>query len=302
MQYIFMKNYRILTGFFLFLIVFYGTAQSSRPIITNLQGSVDNNQQKIILTWSISELNSENQMKVALYRQKNRPFTNFIPKNTQPLALIDGNITKFEDTIKDTNAYYYAILFITSQNMSINLIIPGQNATINPLQIMGNEKIQPVKSTQKTSNANKALTQNTKAPLRKTPLPYLQILSENKTLDNLYTTHIQQNAIKIPNVEILPIDKYGDSLDGDDYTLFTIVDTELAQNKNWAEAKKALDKFLEINHDEIVTARAHFYLGQTLYFLNDERNAIHNFQVAQKYYAIPSKKWIEKILDNYLID
>ena len=86
------------------------------------------------------------------------------------------------------------------------------------------------------------------------------------------------------------------SAGGEDHALSYIVRGSFSQ-RNWESARNELTRFLALPRSPETTARARFYLGQSLYFLNRPREGLFEFMAIQDIYPMESREWIQASLD-----
>lgn len=147
--------------------------------------------------------------------------------------------------------------------------------------------------------------------MREKPLPALKIFPETPPARIQKTSNQSkkkaENAIRNgggnpeKEADILPPDTNDKGMIGDDYSLFVIVDS-FVKTKKWPEAQAELKRFLQINRTEEAAARAYFYLGQSLYFNGNYKEALACFQKSRVLYPVLSKRWITETLDAYRIE
>jgi len=97
-----------------------------------------------------------------------------------------------------------------------------------------------------------------------------------------------------PRLVILPEERISADK-GPDFTLATIVNGTLERG-NWAEGQELLENFRTLPLDEEITARVHFYLGQSHFFQGDYRTAFLEFLLAREHYFAASEPWLDSIL------
>lgn len=82
---------------------------------------------------------------------------------------------------------------------------------------------------------------------------------------------------------------------GEEYALRSIVQGSFAK-KEWAEAAKQIVRYLSLSRTPATEARAHYYLGQSYYFLNRYSEALFEFLLAQSQYYAEGQEWIDAVL------
>ncbi len=98
-----------------------------------------------------------------------------------------------------------------------------------------------------------------------------------------------------PRLVILPEERISADK-GPDFTLATIVNGTLGRG-NWAEGQELLENFRTLPLDEDITARVHFYLGQSHFFQGDYRTAFLEFLLARDHYFSATDPWLDTILE-----
>ena len=223
------------------------------------------------------------------------------------------------DTEPDT-AYYYAVAAREKNGTVYGFISPGLNASFTPVSLKdessSRQKQKAHTASEKSEKEEKAESVSpvpikTSDPMREKPLPALKIFPETPPARIQKTSEQAkkkaENAIRNggsnpeKEADILPPDTSDKEMIGDDYSLFVIVDS-FVKTKKWPEAQAELKRFLQINRTEEAAARAYFYLGQSLYFNGNYREALACFQKSCVLYPVLSKRWITETLDAYRIE
>lgn len=131
---------------------------------------------------------------------------------------------------------------------------------------------------------------------RQPPLPEPQELS-SETVAALGTLRGKGEgpAQEEPRLVILPEERIRADK-GPDFTLATIVNGTL-RREDWAEGQELLENFRTLPLDEDITARVHFYLGQSHFFQGDYRTAFLEFLLARDHYFSATEPWLDTILE-----
>ena len=189
-------------------------------------------------------------------------------------------------------SWYYAVIYedeISSGNMGIR---SGINATISAVIISGDDA------------AERAI--------RPIPLPVMSL--RNAMGDNFFLTDISgqvplsaetermlrntQMPPKAPLVKKAPrvfaVDLQSPS-GGEESALFQIV-KEYFEKRDWEGAQAGLTHYLTLPRSKDVEARARFYLGQTLYFTGNYREALFEFLSVKSLHPAEANVWIDAIL------
>jgi len=196
--------------------------------------------------------------------------------------------------------YYYGIIDSGLLKVGSISFTAGKNATDTPVSIASTERIglKPIVS----------------GDSRSVPLPLLpvditvqsgKILSSPATpkdaetqsltdktkeaLTVLYTL-IPKREQRNVEPEILPEDNVVHER-GDAYTLQIILNGPFKQ-KDWGNSVVKFKNFLRIHRNEKIEARARFYLGQSLFFLNRIREGFLEFLLSSEHYYAPSREWM----------
>lgn len=218
------------------------------------------------------------------------------------IVSISSSDTNYIDYPVPGVEYYYAIVD-SSQSADKILISPGENASINPVELpVGIGRIGLPEADNTYS---------------KFPLPYLSVTSEIETGKALKAVSLpekrdlsletQQAIIEILGREdikkdvhlspvILNIDQTA-SVEGEEYTLRTILDNEFKDGR-WIEAAKLLNNFLSLKHSKNIENRSHFYLGQVYYFSKEYKKAYLEFIFSTDFYSY-SKLFQDDILKKF---
>ncbi|HOT62049.1 MAG TPA: hypothetical protein PLU93_04240 [Treponemataceae bacterium] len=82
---------------------------------------------------------------------------------------------------------------------------------------------------------------------------------------------------------------------GEEYALRQVLEG-FFRPRDWDGAIAAIGEFLSIRRSERTTARAHFYLGEALFFKGEHGRAILEFLLARDQYYNQSREWIQYAL------
>jgi hypothetical protein len=194
--------------------------------------------------------------------------------------------------------YYYAVIFEDELSRGNVGIYPGYNATVNPVEITADRVGLPQA-----------------AELRSMPLPLISLNYAVPGIDHfselrnpiplsLATTKALGTLRRSPESpepgrtsrafsQDLEADDYGVS--AENRALRVIVRGPFAEG-DWETARADLDRYLSIHHSNLAEARARFYRGQTLYFLEAYREAFYEFLLVRDYYPVEVNEWLESCL------
>ena len=211
----------------------------------------------------------------------------------------DGNFADYPVPGVD---YYYALLGEEDLKAGKISIVPGTNTMLLPVQVSAG-----------TISSGLSLTP---PPSRTPPLPYF--LMENGAADGIDLTEHEglfpalpvspetEKAVSallakapevkhpMPDTRLLP-EELSPPSGGEDYALSLIVGDKIAA-KDWAVAVDQLRKYLSLNRSPKASARAHFYLGESLTAMGSSRDAFFEFLSARDFYPIETKPWIDFVL------
>ena len=85
---------------------------------------------------------------------------------------------------------------------------------------------------------------------------------------------------------------------GDEYLLFDVLKNSFIK-KDYVRAADDLQRFLAQNRSAAVTERAHFYLGESLYFQGKYPSALSQFLLLTDAFPSLVNRWIQSALDLY---
>jgi len=188
--------------------------------------------------------------------------------------------------------WYYAVIYedeIASGNMGIK---PGINATNTAVSV--------------TSE------QTAERTLRPIPLPVLTL--RNTMPDSHFMTEIPEQVplspaskgilqdtkmppkvpITLKRPRVFAVDLVAPT-GGEESALFQII-TEFFVTFQWETARVSLQHYLSLPRSKDIEARARFYLGQTLYYTGNHREALMEFLKIRSVHAAEANNWIEAVL------
>ena len=281
------------------LLIVANTFAKDRPIITNLEAHPSRGN-KISLSWKLPANPDPAIQKLFVYRSSKPIGTYYDISEAILVSTLDAGSLTFNDTVKNYNDYYYAIIAQVN-NGKYDIILPSVNATVN-----GTHLLLPQKNAQsdKSESAKEKLLPLD--ALRERPLPFLNITKEisKKPLEMSAETKASAAALSNKNnkkqkqqMEPYIFEEDLVSPDGgDDFLLFEILRTTFIQKKYKASVEQ-LTKLLGTNRSKSVTKRTTFYLAEAMYYTNDYNNAVRTFLQVYDDYPLQSKKWIDATLD-----
>jgi len=188
--------------------------------------------------------------------------------------------------------WYYAVIYedeIASGTIGIK---PGTNATVAPVTV----------TTEQPAERN----------LRPIPLPVLTL--RNTVPESYFMTEIPDQVplsassenilrdtkmpskapIKLKRPRVFSVDLVAPT-GGEESALFQII-TEYFLAFQWEAAKISLQHYLSLPRSRDIEARARFYLGQTLYYTGNYREALMEFMSIRSQHLAEANKWIEAVL------
>jgi hypothetical protein len=193
--------------------------------------------------------------------------------------------------------YYYAVIFEDELIRGTAGIYPGQNATQRPVEVTANRVGLP------------------RAPeLRSMPLPLISLNYAAPGIDGFFEMRtpvpLGPEAVKalesFRTTSPAPAKRtsraFGQDLEtethgvsGEDRALRNIVQGSFAR-EDWETARTELDRYLAIHRGPLAEARARYYRGQTLYFLDSCRAAFFEFLLVKDYFPVEAREWMESCL------
>lgn len=208
-----------------------------------------------------------------------------------PIANITDDGLPFFDYPIPGIPYYYAIAEENEIASGKIQFINGINTINSPVEVFASPEEQEKKS---------IALQN-----RPIPLPFLNpekqikkrtefFSSQTETLINALTAEkrdFREFIISSQRLEpyVFPDDKR--TPDGGESMELQRILKEYFYTKNWQKCNVELTNFLRIRRTSRVSARTHFYIGQTLFFQNLYDKALLEFLTAQDLYPSQAKEW-----------
>jgi len=189
-------------------------------------------------------------------------------------------------------SWYYAVVFeddVSGGNMGIR---PGINTTVAAVNISGGETAQRA--------------------LRPIPLPTISLRATmpegyflSDTIEQiplgkeseklLKNSQVQEKApLQLKNPRVFAVDLKAPS-SGEESALFQII-KEYFEKRDWEGSRVSLQHYLTLPRSKDVEARARFYLGQTLYFTGNYKDALFEFLSIRTFHPVEANLWIEAVL------
>ena len=268
-----------------------------RPItITGLRARIVGEQ--VVLTYDTSGVTRD----ITLYRGTQPIVATRDLLNAIPLATITSSQTEYYDTPVAGLDYYYAIFDTELLRIGGHEFVRSENVLTAPMRI-------PTKQT-----SGNTIPEST---VRNRPLPFLLLSAKLETGEQLsglrnsldtptvalseatidaLDSLISSAADRIPIFEspaILPGDHH---VDGEDTSeLSSIISTNFAL-ESWSAVREGLETYLRTRRSADSVSRARFYIGQTLYFESQYREAFVHFLYASENYYAEARPWMDSVL------
>lgn len=213
-----------------------------------------------------------------------------------PIANITDDGIPFFDYPIPGIPYYYAIVEENEIASGKIKFINGVNTINSPVEIFGSI----------TENQKKHIqVQN-----RPVPLPFLNFEKQTKQKKEYFSSQTEtvisaltaekrdyrEFAIASQRISpyIFPDDKKNP--DGGESMELQRILKDFFYTKNWQKCKTEFNAFLRIRRTSRISARTHFYIGQTLFFQNMYDKALLEFLIAQDMYPSQAKEWAHHCL------
>ena len=189
-------------------------------------------------------------------------------------------------------SWFYTVIYedeITTGNMSVN---PGVNATDSSVTISGGHiaerSMRPIPLPILTLN-------NITRRSFFLPETFEDVTLSERSLNILQNTRIpQKEPLAMKNPRVFSIDLEAPA-GGEESALFQIV-SEYFVNLEWDAARDSLQRYLFLPRSGDVEARARFYLGQTLYYTGNYREALMEFISFRSFNSVEANLWIDAVL------
>lgn len=271
---------------------------AERPLVRDIQARAGSGK-KIRITWQLPSEPEPGLYNLLLYRTTEQ-ITSFTQlKDLSPIIQLAPDRTGYTDTVEDLRDYFYTVISETSAG-AYDVVLLSFNSTVTGVHL--NAKKQVTETVEKTDYE----TVYPDGTLRKTPLPYLDIIdgvgSEPLVSDSTAAkvsslTGGNKKASKAPSLQPYIFEEDIVSPDGGDaYLLFQILKTSFV-TKKYKETIDKLNQLIGTNISESTRNRAYFYLGESQYYNRNYEEAVRNFVKVQGIYPTLSQKWLEASLD-----
>ena len=282
----------------LFLILITVLLFAERPLVRNIQARATGGK-KIRISWQLPEQPEPAIYNILIYRTTEQITSYSQLKGIEALATLPAEQTTYTDQIEDLRDYYYTVISRTEKG-SYDLVMLSFNSTVTGVHLTAK------KSAEQPDTKNDYETLYPDGTMRKTPLPYLDIV-EGINAEPLVSDQTASKAkslsgksgksSKSKNLTPYIFEEDLVSPDGGDaYLLFEILKTSFV-TKKYRETIDKLNQLIGTNISEETRNRAYFYLGEAQYFNHNYEDAVRSFIKIQQTYPTISKKWLEASLD-----
>ena len=255
--------------------------------ISSLQATVDGN--RVIITFTQNP-----EISGAILYRSVHPIRHRADLSAAQIVR-EGITSPLTDYLVPGIPYYYAVILEDDLRRGTVEIIPGQNATIAPVEIAAldpalRRRIRPIPlPLLSIYGATSALGLHTGPP------PPLELSPEAaKALGEIPARSAPEAEQKRPRVfarDLAPAQAVGE-----DFVLSNIVTGPFAE-RNWEAARDELIGFLSLPRSAETRARARFYLGQSYYFMRMPREGLFEFLAIQDRHPAEAMAWIQASLD-----
>ena len=282
----------------LILIALTSLLFAERPLVRDIQARAGKGT-KVRITWQLPEKAEPALYNLQLYRTTEQITSYQQLKNLEPIASLTPDRTGYTDQLADLKNYYYTVISETEAG-PYDLVLLSFNSTVTPVHLIAK------KQNEAAAEKKELETVYPDGTLRKTPLPYLDIIEgigaeplvSDKTASNVSTlTGGNKKASKAAILAPYIFEEDLVSPDGGDaYLLFEILKTSFV-TKKYKESIDKLNQLIGTNISEETRNRASFYLGEAQYFNKNYEDAVRSFVKVQGIYPTLSQKWLEASLD-----
>lgn len=280
----------VFLGLFSLLFIFQLFSQSNKPYAKNININVD--EKKFEITWENPI--SSNISRIYIFSDT-KPITSsnqLIKENL--VANLPASSTNFITTNKNFYSPFYAIIYQLSDSTFYNILIFGENTTLfnNETSQKIQDALEPsvlIDEKESLKNEEELLEEG---ELRATPLPLLGL---NKQ-EGFISKDIQEK-----NISVIPYifdEEKEENPFGTAYELYRITSTFFPTEK-YDLATKELILLLETKHNEKITGRIYFYLGECYFFQGQFKEALGCFLLSEKQYPVISKQWQQYVLNKF---
>jgi len=189
-------------------------------------------------------------------------------------------------------SWYYTVVYedeISSGNMGIK---PGFNATVSPVTISGEQTVE--RSLRPIPLPVMTLHNTMPEGLLITEIPGQMPLSGESSIILRDTKMPAKAPLNLKRPRVFAVDLVAPT-GGEESALFEIV-TEFFTGFQWDAARAGLRHYLSQPRSAEIEARARFYLGQTMYYNGNYREALMEFLSFRNLNTAEANKWIDAVL------
>jgi hypothetical protein len=246
---------------------------------------------------------------IVSYRLSNGNKTTILYRSVQPLRtaadLLRAVIVQSEARPPFTDypvpgiPCYYAAVFEDDLIQGNVEIVPGRNATVQPVEI--------------PAGGGRTGLPGPEGVIRSMPLPLISIYNAvpgsdsyseipnsvplgpeaAKAVGDIQKVQTAPPALKKPRAFKRDLEP---PAGGEESLLRTIVQGPFVQ-QNWQTSQTELLQYLSLPRSKLSEARARFYLGQAYYFSGSDREALFEFLMVQSQYPEEANDWIRAVLE-----
>ncbi|MDR2149586.1 MAG: hypothetical protein LBO67_01935 [Spirochaetaceae bacterium] len=188
---------------------------------------------------------------------------------------------------------YYALVFAEDLEAGTVEIIPGYNATVEPVTLPARQSLKlrdyevslPLLTMPAAVPDAPALLPASTLPLSK---------EAEQALEPLLRKGMEKGAAAPHEPQILEAD-FSTPRESEDYTLYSIVHGAFTAH-DWQTAQSELRAFMRLPQSAELEQRAHFYLGQIYFFLGLLPDALFEFLAIRNKFPDESYQWIMHVL------
>ena len=271
---------------------------AERPLVRDIQARAGSGK-KVRITWELPQNPEPAIYNLLLYRT-NEQITSFDQlKGLDPVTTLPSDRAGYTDTLEDLRDYYYTVISETETGL-YDLVLLSFNSTVTGVHLIAK------KTTTEQTKASDYETIYPEGTLRKTPLPYLDIIEgmgaepliSDKTAEKVSSlTGGNKKASKDTPLSPYIFEEDLVSPDGGDaYLLFEILKTSFV-TKKYKDSIEKLNQLIGTNISEETRNRASFYLGEAQYFNHNYEDAVRSFVKIQGIYPTLASRWLEASLD-----
>ena len=282
----------------LFLILTAVLLFAERPLVHDIQARAGSGK-KVRITWQLPEAPVPELYNLLLYRTTEQ-ISNYKQLSAlEPIAQLPPDRTGYTDTLEDLREYYYTVISQTDKG-PYDIVLLSFNSTVTGVHLVTK------KSSTQTNEVIEYETLYPEGTLRKTPLPYIDLLEgmnaeplvSDQTAEQVSSlTGGNKKASGSSNLTPYIFEEDLVSPDGGDaYLLFEILKTSFV-TKKYKETIDKLNHLIGTNISEETRNRAFFYLGEAQYFNKNYEEAVRSFVKIQHAFPTIAKKWLEASLD-----